>query len=35
MLTTQPEKKSTKEKMMYDLNIVLKFLREVQNKREN
>ena len=32
MLTTQPENKNTKKKMMYDMNIVLKFLCEVQNK---
>ena len=31
-LTAQPENKNTKKKMMYDMNIVLKFLREVQNK---
>ena len=30
MLTTQPT--NTKKKMMYDLNTVLKFLHEVQNK---
>ena len=32
MLTTQPENKNTKKKMMYDLNIVVKFLREVQKE---
>ena len=33
-LTAQPENKNTKKKMMYDLNIVLKFLREVSERRE-
>ena len=32
MLTTQPENKNTKKKMMYDLNIVVKFLPEVQKE---
>ena len=32
-LTAQPENKNTKKKMMYDLNIVLKFLHEVQKLR--
>ena len=32
MLTTQPENKNTKKKMMYDLNIVAKFLWEVQKE---
>ena len=34
MLTTQPENKNTKKKMMYELNIVLKFLREVQKLKK-
>ena len=33
-LTAQPENKNTKKKMMYDLNIVLKFLRKVSERRE-
>ena len=33
MLTTQPENKNTKKKMVFDLNIVLKFLHEVQKLR--
>ena len=33
MLTTQPENKNTKKKMVYDLNMVLKFLHEVQKLR--
>ena len=34
MLTTQPENKNTKKKMMYELNIVLKFLREVRKLKK-
>ena len=34
MLTTQPENKNTKKKMMNELNIVLKFLREVQKLKK-
>ena len=32
-LFAQKENKNTKKKTMYDLNIVLKFLREVEKKR--
>ena len=31
-LTAQPENKNAKKKMMYDLNIVLKFLCEFQKE---